>query len=93
MPIKKAQSVVYYKRTARAVGARGRKEQSLENPGRLLGQGVIWGSRIWIFKEGRKGKEGGLTTVNGGTKENMSNCVSSTVSLVQAHKRAYRTGI
>lgn len=64
------------------MGTRGKREQSLENPGRLLGQGVIWGNRTWSFKEGCKGKEGGLTTVKRGTKENMRNSVSSTVALV-----------
>lgn len=93
MTVKKIQSVVYCKRIARAVGARGKREQSLENPGRLLGQGVSWGSRIWIIKEGCKGKEGGLTTVNRGSMENMRNCVCIIVYLIQAHKRAYRTCI
>lgn len=75
MTIKKVQSVAYCKRTARSVGARGRREHSLGNPGRLLGQDVIWGSRIWTcdFKKA-KGREEGLTTVNKGTKENMRDC-------------------
>lgn len=38
MTIKKVQSVACYKRSARAMGARSRRE----DPGRLLGQDVIW---------------------------------------------------
>lgn len=62
MTIKKAQSVIYCKTTGRAVGARGRREQSLENPGKLLGQDVIWGGRIWtcefLRRDRKERKEG-----------------------------------
>lgn len=62
MTITQIQSAAYCKRTARSVGARGRRQQSLGNPGRLLGQDVIRGGRIWTcdFKGGmrKERKEG-----------------------------------
>ena len=49
MTVKKVQSVVSCKRSAGALGARGREEHSLGNPGRFLGQdviGVVTGGRV-----------------------------------------------